>query len=99
MKHFIRDILFVLCFLVLVTSLFQGISSKKEETIESSLSQFEENINKGEIIENNTYIESKKGIEETSNIFGKIGYVLTNFVISIINGIIKIVLFIIQKIV
>ena len=52
MKHFIRDILIVLCFLVLVTSLFQGITSKKEEKIESSLSQFEENINNGEIIEN-----------------------------------------------
>ena len=99
MKHFIRDLLIVLCFLVLITSVFQGISSKKEESIESSISQFEENVNEGEIFENNTFIESKNGIEDTSNLFGKIGSLLTNFVIFIVNGIIKIILFIVQKIV
>lgn len=99
MKGFIRNVLIVICVIIFITSIMQGFSKKETSSIDSNINEFEENINNGEIISDYPYIDSKEGIEETSNLFGIIASGCSKVVIFIVNSIIKIILFIVQKIV
>jgi len=100
MKTFIRDALIIICLMIFLTSLFSSSSkSSKSKSIDSELNQFEERIDSHVVIKDSELVEDVVDYSSSNNVFGKIGYFLSKVVISIVNGIIKIILFIVEKMV
>lgn len=98
MKSMVKSILVVLCLFVVFSSIFQGGEVNSNPTINEDIGIFEENIENGNIIENETYFEEEYEIIE-GNLFGKIGYIICRFFVSIITGFIKVIVELISKII
>lgn len=98
MKSMLKSILVVLCLFVVFSSIFQGGEVNSNPTINEDIGIFEENIENGNIIENETYFEEEYEIIE-GNLFGKIGYIICRFFVSIITGFIKVIVELISKII
>ena len=92
MKSMVKSILVVLCLFVVFSSIFQGGEVNSNPTINEDIGIFEENI------ENETYFEEEYEIIE-GNLFGKIGYIICRFFVSIITGFIKVIVELISKII
>ena len=98
MKSMVKSILVVLCLFVVFSSIFQGGEVNSNPIINEDIGIFEENIENGNIIENETYFEEEYEIIE-GNLFGKIGYIICRFFVSIITGFIKVIVELISKII
>ncbi len=98
MRSMIKSILIVLCLFVVFSSIFQGKEVTSSPSINEDIGIFEENIENGNIIDEEIYFEEEYEVVE-GNLFGKIGYIVCRFFVSIITGFIKIIVELIGKII
>ena len=98
MKSMIKSILIVLCLFVVFSSIFQGGEVNSTPSVNEDFGIFEENIENGNIIEDDIYLEEEYEIVE-GNLFGNFGYIICKFFVSIITGFIKVIVELISKII
>lgn len=98
MKSLIKSVLIVLCLFVIFSSIFQGGEVSNTPNISEDIGIFEENIENGNQITNDTLLEEDNLILE-GNLFGKFGYIICQFFINFVTGFIKIIVELIGKIV
>ena len=98
MKSLIKSVLIVLCLFVVFSSIFQNGEIDNSPLVSEDINIFEENIENGNQITNDTLFEEETLIVE-GNIFGKFGSIICQFFISIITGFIKLIVELIGKIV
>ena len=98
MKSMVKSILVVLCLFVVFSSIFQGGEVNSNPTINEDIGIFEENIENGNIIDNDTYLEEDIMVIE-GNLFGQIGFIICQFFVNLITGFIKLIVELIGKII
>ena len=98
MKSLFKSVLIVLCVFVLFSSIFQNSSVSNSPNISQEIGIFEENIQNGNLIEQETILEEEYEVLE-GNLFGKLGYIICKFFVDIITGFIKLIVEIIGKII
>lgn len=98
MKSLFKSVLIVLCVFVLFSSIFQNSSVDTSPNISQEIGIFEENIQNGNLIEQETILEEEYEVLE-GNLFGKLGYIICKFFVDIITGFIKLIVEIIGKII
>lgn len=98
MKSLVKSVLIVLCLFVLFSSIFQGSSLGSSPSINEDIGIFEENIENGNIIDNDTYLEEDIMVIE-GNLFGQIGFIICQFFVNLITGFIKLIVELIGKII
>lgn len=98
MKNLIKSVLIVLCIFLFFGSIFQGTPNMSNPNISEDLEIFEENIQNGNIINNDQLLEEEITIIE-GNSFGKLGTIICNFFVSAVTGFIKLIVEIISKII
>ena len=98
MKSLFKSVLIVLCVFVLFSSIFQNSSVSNSPNISQEIGIFEENIQNGNLIEQETILEEEYEVLE-GNLFGKLGYIICKFFVDLITGFIKLIVEIIGKII
>ena len=98
MKSLIKSVLIVLCLFVVFSSIFQGSNTSSNPSINEDIGIFEENIENGNVIENDTYLEEDIMVLE-GNLFGKLGFIICQFFVNLVTGFIKLIVEIIGKII
>ena len=98
MKGMFKSVLIVLCLFVFFSSVFDSSSSSSNSNIQSEINIFEENIENGNIIEEDSYLEEDVLVLE-GNLFGQFGYIICKFFVNAITGFIKLIVELIGKIV
>lgn len=98
MKSMVKSILIVLCLFVVFSSIFQGGEVSSSPSINEDIGIFEENIENGNVIDKDEYFEEEYELVE-GNLFGKFGYIICKFFVSIITGFIKVIVELISKII
>lgn len=98
MKSMFKSVLIVLCLFVFFSSVFDGTSTSSKPNVNEDINIFEENIENGNVIEEDSYLEEDVLVLE-GNLFGKFGYIVCKFFVSIITGFIKLIVELIGKIV
>ena len=98
MKGMFKSVLIVLCLFVFFSSVFDGTNTSSKPNVEDDINIFEENINNGNVIEEDSYLEEDVIVLE-GNLFGKFGYIICKFFVNTITGFIKLIVELIGKIV
>ena len=98
MKSMFKSVLIVLCLFVFFSSVFDRTSTSSKPNVNEDINIFEENIENGNVIEEDSYLEEDVLVLE-GNLFGKFGYIVCKFFVSIITGFIKLIVELIGKIV
>ena len=98
MKSLIKSVLIVLCLFVVFSSIFKNGEIDTSPLVSEDINIFEENIENGNQITNDTIFEEDTLVLE-GNIFGELGSIMCHFFISIITGFIKLIIELIGKIV
>lgn len=98
MKSIFKSVLIVLCLFVVFSSMFQGNNTTNYPIVSEDIGIFEENIENGNLIENDSLLEEEVTVLE-GNLFGKLGYIICQFFVNIITGFIKLIVEIISKII
>lgn len=98
MKSLFKSVLIVLCLFVLFSSIFQSGNPTSTSSIDLDMEIFEENIENGNVIVDESNIEEDILIVE-GNIFGKFGFIICQFFVNIVTGFIKLIVELIGKII
>ena len=98
MKSMFKSVLIVLCLFVFFSSVFDGTSTSSKPNVNEDINIFEENIENGNVIEEDSYLEEDVLVLE-GNLFGKFGYIVCKFFVNTITGFIKLIVELIGKIV
>ena len=98
MKSMFKSVLIVLCLFVFFSSVFDGSSTSSKQDVNEDINIFEENIENGSVIEEDSYLEEDVLVLE-GNLFGKFGYIICKFFVNTITGFIKLIVELIGKIV
>lgn len=98
MKSMFKSVLIVLCLFVFFSSVFDGSSTSSKPDVNEDINIFEENIENGSVIEEDSYLEEDVLVLE-GNLFGKFGYIICKFFVNTITGFIKLIVELIGKIV
>lgn len=98
MKSMLKSVLIVLCLFVFFSSVFDGSSTSTKPNVNEDINIFEENIENGSVIEEDSYLEEDVLVLE-GNLFGKFGYIVCKFFVNTITGFIKLIVELIGKIV
>lgn len=98
MKSMLKSVLIVLCLFVFFSSVFDGSSTSTKPNVNEDINIFEENIENGSVIEEDSYLEEDVLVLE-GNLFGKFGYIICKFFVNTITGFIKLIVELIGKIV
>ena len=98
MKSMFKSVLIVLCLFVFFSSVFDGSSTSSKPDVNEDINIFEENIENGSVIEEDSYLEEDVLVLE-GNLFGKFGYIICKFFVNTITGFIKLIVKLIGKIV
>ena len=98
MKSMLKSVLIVLCLFVFFSSVFDGSSTSTKPNVNEDINIFEENIENGSVIEQDSYLEEDVLVLE-GNLFGKFGYIVCKFFVNTITGFIKLIVELIGKIV
>lgn len=100
MKNFLKDVLILLFIITIVSAFFSGImeedTSSYQKDISNEASYFEEKVDNNQVVDDGIFINNNVDVKK-GNFIGQIGYIISDFIIMIINGIIRVIIAVISK--